>query len=77
MHWQIQSDSDVAGDFLAVAGTVIIQDGQREAEIVVSLMPDTVPEIEELYVIRLKAVEGGATLDANLNLIKTHIRCVI
>lgn len=77
MHWQIQSDSDVAGDFLAVAGTVIIHDGQREAEIVVSLMPDTVPEIEELYVIRLKAVEGGATLDANLNLIKTHIRCVI
>uniref|UniRef100_A0A3Q3W600 Adhesion G-protein coupled receptor V1 n=1 Tax=Mola mola TaxID=94237 RepID=A0A3Q3W600_MOLML len=74
VHWQIESDSDLAGDFLAIAGLVTILEGQREAEIVLSLMPDTVPELEELYTIRLTAVEGGATLDENLNLIKTHIR---
>ncbi|XP_056232770.1 adhesion G-protein coupled receptor V1 isoform X2 [Seriola aureovittata] len=74
VHWQIQSDSDIAGDFLAVAGSVIILEGQREAEIVLSLMPDAVPELEELYAVRLTAVEGGATLDANPNLITTHIR---
>lgn len=77
MHWQIESDSDLAGDFLAIAGLVTILEGQREAEIVLSLMPDTVPELEELYTIRLTAVEGGATLDENLNLIKTHIRFVV
>lgn len=77
MHWQIQSDSDTEGDFLALAGSVMILEGQREAEIVLTLMPDTVPELEELYILRLTAVEGGATLDANPNLIRTRIRFVI
>lgn len=77
MHWQIQSDSDIAGDFLAIAGSVKILEGQREVEIVLSLMPDTVPELEELYTVWLTAVEGGATLDGNPNLIKTRIRFVV
>lgn len=76
VHWQIQSDSDTDGDFLALAGSVIILEGQREGEIILSLMPDTVPELEELYILQLTAVEGGATLDANPSLIKTHIRFV-
>ncbi|KAM9857814.1 adhesion G-protein coupled receptor V1 [Aulostomus maculatus] len=74
VHWQIQSDSDMAGDFLAFSGSAMILEDQREAEIVLSLLPDTVPELEELYTVRLTAVEGGATLDANLNLISTLIR---
>ncbi|XP_031160888.2 adhesion G-protein coupled receptor V1 isoform X2 [Sander lucioperca] len=74
VHWQIQSDSDITGDFLALAGSVMIPEGRREAEIVLRLMPDTVPELEEIYVVQLKAVEGGATLDANPNLIRTRIR---
>ncbi|XP_041793349.1 adhesion G-protein coupled receptor V1 isoform X2 [Chelmon rostratus] len=74
VHWQIQSDSDTAGDFLALAGSVTILEGQREAEIVLSLMPDTVPELEELYTVQLTAVEGGATLDANPSFIRTRIR---
>lgn len=77
MHWQIQSDSDITGDFLATAGSVVILEGQREADIILRLMADTVPELEELYTVRLVAVEGGATLDANPNLITTHIRCVV
>ncbi len=77
VHWQIQSDSDTAGDFLALAGSVTILEGQREAEIILSLMPDAVPELEELYTVQLTAVEGGATLDARPNLTKTHIRSVM
>lgn len=77
VHWQIQSDSDITGDFLALAGSVMIPEGRREAEIVLRLMPDTVPELEEIYVVQLKAVEGGATLDANPNLIRTRIRFVM
>lgn len=67
----------MAGDFLALSGSVMILEGQREAEIVLRLMPDTVPELEELYTVRLTAVEGGATLNANPNLISTHIRFVV
>ncbi|KAM6930325.1 adhesion G-protein coupled receptor V1 [Xenentodon cancila] len=74
VHWQIRSDSDLTGDFLAVDGSVMIREGQREAEIIVILMPDTVPELEELYILQLTAVDGGGTLDANPNLIRTHIR---
>lgn len=67
----------MAGDFLAFSGTVMILQGQRDAEIVLRLMPDTVPELEELYIVELTAVEGGATLDPNPKLISTHIRFVI
>ncbi|KAM9360944.1 adhesion G-protein coupled receptor V1 [Symphorus nematophorus] len=74
VHWQIESESDISGDFLASAGIVKILEGQREAEIILSLLPDTVPELEELYTVWLTTVEGGATLDANPNLIRTHIR---
>ncbi|TKS78901.1 G-protein coupled receptor 98 [Collichthys lucidus] len=74
VHWHIQSDSDIAGDFLTSAGSVTILEGQRTADIILSLMPDTVPELEELYTVQLTAVEGGATFDANPDLIRTHIR---
>ncbi|XP_054629148.1 adhesion G-protein coupled receptor V1 isoform X2 [Dunckerocampus dactyliophorus] len=74
VHWEIQSESDITGDFIVFSGTVLIREGQREAEIVVTLMPDTVPELEELYTVQLTAVEGGATLDGNSNLLRTHIR---
>lgn len=77
VHWQIQSDSDMTGDFLAISGSVMILEGHREADIVLSLLPDTVPELEELYTVQLIAVEGGATLDGNPNLIRTRIRCVV
>ncbi|KAM8885173.1 adhesion G-protein coupled receptor V1 [Spinachia spinachia] len=74
VRWQIQSDSDIVGDFLALRGSVMIPEGQRDAEIVLSLMPDTVPELEELYTVQLTTVEGGATLDANQNKIRALIR---
>ncbi|KAM9393782.1 adhesion G-protein coupled receptor V1 [Pholidichthys leucotaenia] len=74
VHWLIESDSDTVGDFLALTGSVTILEGQRDAEIVLSLMPDDVPELEEFYTLRLTAVEGGGTLDVNPNLIRTHIR---
>lgn len=60
-----------------MAGSVVTLDGQRETDITLSLMPDTVPELEELFTVSLTAVEGGATLDGNPHLIKTQIRCAI
>ncbi|XP_068617051.1 adhesion G-protein coupled receptor V1 [Brachionichthys hirsutus] len=74
VHWQIQSDSDITGDFFVSAGSGTILEGQRETEIILSLMPDVVPELEELYIILLTGVDGGATLDPNPGSIRTHIR---
>lgn len=66
----------MTGDFLAVSGAVRILQDQREAEIVLRLMPDSVPELEELYVVLLTAVEGGATLAQDPASITTRIRLV-
>ncbi|KAJ0067530.1 hypothetical protein NL108_008007, partial [Boleophthalmus pectinirostris] len=74
IHWQIKSDSDTTNDFLALAGSVIIVEGQRDTEIILILMPDTVPELEELYIVQLTSVEGGATMDANPYFTNTRIR---
>ncbi|CDQ85494.1 unnamed protein product, partial [Oncorhynchus mykiss] len=65
VHWQILSDSDTTGDFSALNGSVVILDGQGGAEVVLTLLPDAVPELEELYLLRLSSVEGGATLNTN------------
>ncbi|XP_061753493.1 adhesion G-protein coupled receptor V1 [Nerophis ophidion] len=74
VHWQIQSESDIAEDFLISSGTALIREGQREAEIIISLMADSVPELEELYTVQLTDVGGGAALDANSHFLRTHIR---
>ncbi|XP_056157733.1 adhesion G-protein coupled receptor V1 isoform X2 [Lampris incognitus] len=74
VHWQLQSNAELAGDFLALTGNVVIVEGQRDAEVILSLMPDTVPELEEVYTVELTAVEGGATLDASTNHTSTFIR---
>ncbi|XP_029685938.1 LOW QUALITY PROTEIN: adhesion G-protein coupled receptor V1 [Takifugu rubripes] len=74
VHWQIESDSDITGDFLTLSGSVRILQDQREAEIVLRLMPDSVPELEELYIVLLTGVEGGARLAQDPAFITTHIR---
>ncbi|KAK0155883.1 G-protein coupled receptor 98 [Merluccius polli] len=74
IHWEIRSEWDLAGDFLSAAGAVVILEGQREALLLLSLMPDSVPELEELYLVELTGVEGGATLDGNPNRTSARIR---
>ena len=65
VHWQILGQGEVAGHFLSVRGSVVLLEGLRGAQLLLSLLPDDVPELEEVYTVLLTAVEGGATLDAN------------
>lgn len=58
-------------------GSVVILEEQREARFVLSLLPDILPELEELYTVKLTTVEGGATLDANPDRTSAHIRLVV
>uniref|UniRef100_A0A8C7IVD8 Adhesion G-protein coupled receptor V1 n=1 Tax=Oncorhynchus kisutch TaxID=8019 RepID=A0A8C7IVD8_ONCKI len=74
VHWQILSDSDTSGDFSGLSGSVVILEGQRGAEVVLALLPDAVPELEELYTLRLSTVEGGATLDINRSSTRLRVR---
>uniref|UniRef100_A0ABM5FTD0 Adhesion G-protein coupled receptor V1 isoform X1 n=1 Tax=Pogona vitticeps TaxID=103695 RepID=A0ABM5FTD0_9SAUR len=63
VHWKLYSDSDTTDDFLTTSGFVVIPDKQRTSEIVMLLLPDDVPEIDEHYMVQLTSVEGGADAD--------------
>lgn len=74
MFWEILSDTDTTGDFLTLRGSATILAGQRLAEIMLTLLPDSVPELEEIYTVRLSSVAGGAELDANHSSVRLHVR---
>ncbi|KAH0628079.1 hypothetical protein JD844_008789 [Phrynosoma platyrhinos] len=63
VHWQLSSDSDTTDDFFTTTGSVLIPDQQRTSEIVLYLLPDDVPELDEHYVVQITSVEGGADMD--------------
>ncbi|XP_067885769.1 adhesion G-protein coupled receptor V1 [Heterodontus francisci] len=63
VYWKLKSDSDMTGDFLTISGTVTILDMQQDAVINVQLLADDIPELDEVYIIRLTSVEGGADLN--------------
>ncbi|KAK9974393.1 hypothetical protein ABG768_022494 [Culter alburnus] len=74
VFWEILSDADTSGDFAALQGSVTILAGQRVTEIVLTLLPDSVPELEETYVLHLISVEGGAELDKNRSSTRLKVR---
>ncbi|KAI2664431.1 Adhesion G-protein coupled receptor V1 [Labeo rohita] len=74
VFWEIISDADTSGDFAALQGSVTILAGQRVAEMVLTLLPDSVPELEETYILRLISVEGGAELDTNRSSTRLKVR---
>lgn len=47
--------------------------GQRMAEVLLTLLPDDVPELEELYTVQLITVEGGAELDTNRSTVRLRV----
>ncbi|XP_062985697.1 adhesion G-protein coupled receptor V1 [Elgaria multicarinata webbii] len=63
IHWELSSDSDTTDDFLNTSGSVVIPDKQRASEIILSLLPDDIPELDEHYVVQITSVEGGADMD--------------
>ncbi|KAM8960806.1 adhesion G-protein coupled receptor V1 [Pelodytes ibericus] len=64
VYWLLSSVSDIEGDFTAVNGSVFIPDKHSTAQIIIQLLPDDVPELDEHYVVQLIRVEGGADLDS-------------
>lgn len=46
------------------SGWVVIPDKQSLVVIVIQLLPDDVPELDELCMLQLTSVEGGADLDS-------------
>ncbi|KAM5191785.1 adhesion G-protein coupled receptor V1 [Mantella aurantiaca] len=64
VYWRLTSSSDIENDFSVTSGWVVIPDKQSIAEIVIQLLPDDVSELDELCILQLTSVEGGADLDS-------------
>nr|XP_047904941.1 adhesion G-protein coupled receptor V1 isoform X8 [Anser cygnoides] len=73
VYWEIRSESDITGDFLMTEGSVVIADQQSTAEIIIYLLPDDVPELDESYTVQLISVEGGADLDQDRRTSKINV----
>lgn len=73
VFWEIASNFDVSTDFATLSGSVSLVAGQRVAEVRLTLLPDDVPELEEMYTIQLTVVEGGAELDTNRSTIRIRV----
>ncbi|OXB72852.1 UNVERIFIED_CONTAM: hypothetical protein H355_000852 [Colinus virginianus] len=73
VYWKIYSEFDITGDFLTAEGSVVIADQQSTGEIIIYLLPDDVPELDESYVVQLISVEGGADLDEDRRMSKINV----
>ncbi|XP_029429217.1 adhesion G-protein coupled receptor V1 [Rhinatrema bivittatum] len=73
VYWELKSDSDIAGDFLSTSGSVTIASMWSTAEIIIQLLPDDVPEVNENCLVQLVSVEGGAELDPEKSFIRFTI----
>ncbi|XP_031463513.1 adhesion G-protein coupled receptor V1-like, partial [Phasianus colchicus] len=73
VHWKLYSEFDMTGDFLTTEGSVVIADQQSTAEIIIYLLPDDVPELDENYIVQLISVEGGADLDEDKRISKINV----
>ncbi|KAI4570105.1 hypothetical protein MJT46_007399 [Ovis ammon polii x Ovis aries] len=73
VYWELSSEFDITGDFLSTKGIFTIADGDSEASFDVHLLPDDIPEIEEVYVLQLVSVKGGAKLDTEKCVIRLSV----
>uniref|UniRef100_A0A452G4U0 Adhesion G-protein coupled receptor V1 n=1 Tax=Capra hircus TaxID=9925 RepID=A0A452G4U0_CAPHI len=73
VYWELSSEFDITGDFLSTKGIFTIADGDSEASFDVHLLPDDIPEIEEVYVLQLVSVKGGAKLDTEKCVIRFSV----
>lgn len=67
VYWEVQSDAGVEEDFETSHGVVTIPDMERDADIILWLLPDDVAELDETFRVSITRVEGGAEIEPGRN----------
>ncbi|XP_032809135.2 adhesion G-protein coupled receptor V1 isoform X2 [Petromyzon marinus] len=67
VYWEVQSDAGVEEDFETSHGVVTIPDMERDAAIILWLLPDDVAELDETFRVSITRVEGGAEIEPGRN----------
>ena len=63
IHWEVRGSSANVTDVRPKNGTLILEDGQRQGQITLQILPDDVPELTEEFSLVMTFVEGGAELN--------------
>ena len=66
----------MAPDFSETGGTVVMEEGQRTADIKLTLQSDDVPELDEQFALVLRQIRGGAEIDGTYGTSNFTIRSV-
>ena len=63
IHWEVRGPGSEVSDIRPQNGTLILEDGQRQGQINVQILPDERPELTEEFILILVYAEGGATIN--------------
>ncbi|XP_048584248.1 adhesion G-protein coupled receptor V1 isoform X2 [Nematostella vectensis] len=74
VDWKVSSGPSLGtDDFITTSGTVSFQDGQIEANLVLNIKSDDVPENDEVFTVKLATANGGAELNASYTELQVKI----
>ena len=77
VHWEVRGPSTEVTDVSPQNGTLLLEDGQRQGEITLLILPDDLPELTEEFTLAITFVEGGAELNTDKSLAVFRIRCAL
>ncbi|XP_038076858.1 adhesion G-protein coupled receptor V1-like isoform X2 [Patiria miniata] len=68
VHWEARdATGQVASDVSPPNGTLRIPDGVANTQILLNILPDQIPELQERFQLVLVSVDGGAEIDPQFN----------
>ena len=69
VNWKVQgpAGNNVSADVDPASGTAYIDGDKRDGEVVLFIMADGQPELEEVFFMYLTSAEGGAEIDNRYN----------
>ena len=75
VSWVIEAESEeeIEGDVSPATGTVVFAPDVYEAMVSVSVLPDSIPEIDEIHLFRLTAASNGGQIDDARSSANLHI----
>lgn len=63
IYWEVRPSSVNNTDIQPSSGSLMLEDGRRDGQILLQILPDNVPELNENFTLVLVRVQGGAQLD--------------
>ena len=74
VYWEVRGVNVENSDLQPFEGSTILEEGQREGQINIQVLPDSVPELTETFTLVLLRVAGGAEIDKQFNTSEFSIR---